>query len=111
MTPLRLPSPPFQTQLSNIRAVLWLTPLFPVDYTRSIARETHAHQSVVIQVATAGLILRTVENGKGNRRKDTRGRLGHDEPLESVGRVNLQERIVRWTGQAIVWLMRKVVAM
>jgi len=88
-----------------------LTPLFPVDYTRSIARETHAHQSVVIQVATAGLILRTVENGKGTRRKDTRGRLGHDEPLESVGRVNLQERIVRWTSQAIVWLIRKVVAM
>jgi hypothetical protein len=40
-----------------------LTPLFPVDYTRSIARETHAHQSVVIQVATAGLILRTVKKG------------------------------------------------
>src|ERR1700682_1931741 len=62
----------------------------------------------MIRVATAGLVLTDAERGK--RRKETRGRLGHDVPLESVGRVSLQERIDRWTGQGIAWLVRKLVA-
>ena len=36
--------------------------------------------------------------------------LGHDEPLESVGRVSLQERIDRWVGRGLAWLMRKLLA-
>ena len=40
-----------------------------------------------------------------------RGRLGHNKPLESVGRVNLLERIDRWTGRGMAWLVRKLVAM
>ena len=39
-----------------------------------------------------------------------RGRLGHDEPLGSVARVNLQERIDRWVSQGLAWLMRKLLA-
>src|ERR1700730_18329001 len=62
----------------------------------------------MIRVATAGLVLTVAVQGK--RREDTRGRLGHDVPLESVGRVSLQERIDRWTGQGIAWLIRKLVA-
>src|ERR1700676_3446412 len=62
----------------------------------------------MIRVATAGLVLTDAVWGK--RRKETRGRLGHDVPLESVGRVSLQERIDRWTGQGIAWLLRKLVA-
>jgi len=62
----------------------------------------------MIRVATAGLVLTDAVWGK--RRKETRGRLGHDVPLESVGRVSLQERIDRWTGQGIAWLIRKLVA-
>src|SRR6266853_1267081 len=39
-----------------------------------------------------------------------RGRLSHDEPLESVKRVSLQERIDRWISQGLAWLMRKLIA-
>lgn len=42
--------------------------------------------------------------------ENTRGRLGLDEPLGSVARVNLQERIDRWVSQGLAWLMRKLIA-
>jgi len=97
-----------ERQSSNHRVVLWLTPLFWVDYTRFTAREIDAHLSD------------DPSGGKGRpgcldagnrwRRKSTRGRLGHVEPPESVGWVSLQDRIDRWTGQAMAWLLRKVVA-
>jgi YHS domain-containing protein len=44
------------------------------------------------------------------RPENTRGRLGHNKPLESVRRVKIQERIDRWIGQAMAWLMRKLLA-
>jgi len=37
-----------------------------------------------------------------------RGRLGQDEPLESVARVSLQERIDRLVSRGLGWLMRKL---
>ncbi len=106
---LGLLSAPFQRQLSNIGPVLWLTPLFPVDYTRSIAKARRRHASISRHSSGNGR-PGSADGGKGNRRKDTRGRLGHDEPLESVGRVNLQKRIVRWTREATPRLIHKVVA-
>jgi len=42
--------------------------------------------------------------------ENTRGRLGHDEPLGSVERVNLQERIDRWASRGLAWVMRKLLA-
>src|ERR1700693_3387079 len=42
--------------------------------------------------------------------RNMRGRLGHNKPLESVERVNIQERIDRWIGQGMAWLMRKLLA-
>ena len=39
-----------------------------------------------------------------------RGRLGHNEPLGSVKRVSLQQRIDRWVSQGLGWLMRKLIA-
>jgi hypothetical protein len=50
----------FQNIFTQNIPVLWLTPLFPVDYTRVIARAASAQLSN-IQVATAGLVLRTLE--------------------------------------------------
>jgi YHS domain-containing protein len=44
------------------------------------------------------------------RPENTRGRLGHDEPLGSVKRVNLQQRIDRWVSQGLSWLMHKLIA-
>ena len=85
-----------------------MTPLFPVDYTRSVARDAVAH----ISVDESGGNGRPdpCERWRSKRRKETRGRLGHDVPLESVGRVSLQERINRWTGQGVAWLIRKLMA-
>ena len=84
-----------------------MTPLFPVDYTRCIAREAAAHLSV----DQSGGIGRPGSWTKKSRRLgNMRGRLGHKGPLESVGRVNLQERIDRWTGRGIAWLLRKLAA-
>ena len=40
--------------------------------------------------------------------KHTRGRLGHDEPLGSVERVSLQERIDRWVSRGLAWFVRKL---
>jgi YHS domain-containing protein len=91
----------------NIR-VLWLTPLFPVDYTRCIAREAAAHLSVD---HSGGIGRPGSWTRKSKRPKSTRGRLGHNGPLESVRRVSLQERIDRWTGRGMAWLVRKLVAM
>ena len=42
--------------------------------------------------------------------ENTRGRLGHNEPLESVERVSIQQRIDRWIGQGMSWLVRKLLA-
>jgi YHS domain-containing protein len=39
-----------------------------------------------------------------------RGRLGRDEPLGSVKRVSLQERINRWIGQALARMVQKLLA-
>jgi hypothetical protein len=36
--------------------------------------------------------------------------LGHDEPLGSIERVNLQERIDRWMSKGLAWLLRKLIA-
>jgi len=71
------------------------------------------HRRIYQSVDQSGGIGRP---GSGTREKirrpeSTRGRLGHNEPLESVRRVNLQERIDRWTGQGIAWLVRKLLAM
>jgi YHS domain-containing protein len=43
-------------------------------------------------------------------KENTRGRLGHDEPLGSVERVNLQERIDRWVSRGLARLMRTLLA-
>ncbi len=91
----------FVSHLSNNRTVLWLTPLFSVDYTRSIAREVAAHLSVDHSSGNSRPGPAEVEWHKG--RRDTRGRLGHNEPLESVGRVSLQARRGQWTCQDIAW--------
>jgi YHS domain-containing protein len=45
------------------------------------------------------------------RPEGTRGRLGLDEPLGSVERVNLQQRIDRWVSQGLAWLMHKLIAL
>jgi YHS domain-containing protein len=45
-----------------------------------------------------------------DRLQNTRGRLGHNKPLESVRRVNIQQRIDRWIGQGMAWLVRKLLA-
>jgi YHS domain-containing protein len=39
---------------------------------------------------------------------NTRGRLSHNEPLESVRRVSLQDRIDRWIGRGMAWLIRRL---
>ena len=39
-----------------------------------------------------------------------RGRLEHVEPLGSVKRVSLQERIDRWMSEGLAWAMRKLMA-
>jgi hypothetical protein len=78
-----------------------LTPLFSVDYTRSIAREVVAHLSVDHSGGNGRPGPR--DSGWHRERKDTRGRLGHNEPLESVGRVSLEERTDSRTIQAIAW--------
>jgi YHS domain-containing protein len=36
--------------------------------------------------------------------------MGCNEPLESVERVNLEERLNRWTGRGMAWLVRKLLA-
>jgi YHS domain-containing protein len=100
----------FKGALSNHWAVLWLTPLFLVDYTRFIAREAAAHRPFDrFRWATASLDL--VQRLKRHSRSGHGGRLGYGEPPESVRRVSLQERIDRWAGQGMAWLVRKVVAM
>jgi hypothetical protein len=85
----------------TIEPYLWLTPLFSVDYTRSTAREVTAHLSVDHSGGNGR--PGPTDGGRYEGRKDTRGRLGHNEPLESVGRVSLEERIDPWTGQGIAW--------
>jgi YHS domain-containing protein len=42
--------------------------------------------------------------------ENTRGRLGHDEPLGNVEQVNLRERIDRWVSRGLARLMRKLLA-
>jgi YHS domain-containing protein len=42
--------------------------------------------------------------------EDTRGRLDHDEPLGSVERVNLLERMDRWVSRRLAWLIRTLIA-
>jgi len=86
-----------------------LTPLFSVDYTRSIAREAAAHISVDYSGGNGR--PGPGDDGWHKGRKDTRGRLGHNEPLESVGRVSLEERTDSWTIQGIAWLICKPVTM
>jgi hypothetical protein len=86
-----------------------LTPLFSVDYTRSIAREAAAHISVDYSGGNGR--PGPGDDGWYKGRKDTRGRLGHNEPLESVGRVSLEERTDSWTIQGIAWLICKPVTM
>jgi len=98
----------FWTHLSNNRVVLWLTPLFSVDYTRSIARELVAHLS--FDRSGGNGQPGPADAGRNKCRKDMRGRLGHSEPLESVGRVNLQKRIDQWTGQGIARVVCKLAA-
>ena len=39
-----------------------------------------------------------------------RGRLEHVEPLGSVKRVSLQERIDRWVSRGLAWVMRRLLA-
>ena len=104
-TPITRPG----TYLSKNRGVLWLTPLFPVDYTRVTARGSiralysrsfRRHQPAWFQ-----------GTGKIRRSENTRGRLGHNEPLESVGRVSLQKRLDQLAGLGIAWLVCKLVAM
>ena len=108
MVPRGLNTSRFLGHLSNNRTVLWLTPLFSVDYTRSIAREVAAH--LVDHPGGNGRPgLPDVGWHKG--REDTRGRPGHNEPLESVGRVSLEERTDSWTIQGISWLICKLVTM
>jgi hypothetical protein len=94
----------FLGHLSNNRTVLWLTPLFSVDYTRSIARV-----AAQLSVDHSGGNGRPGPAGGGwhEGRKDTRGRLGHNEPLESVGRVSLEERTDSRTIQGIAWSRHK----
>ncbi len=106
--------PRYRTCFQSIPAqnipVLWLTPLFPVDYTRLIGRSKPAHTAW------------EVDHFKGLRpawffgtawewaTENTRGRLGHDKPPGSVERVSLQERIDRWVSRGLAWLMRKLLA-
>jgi YHS domain-containing protein len=42
--------------------------------------------------------------------ENMRGRLGHNRPLESVRRVNIQQQIDRWIGRGTAWLVRKLLA-
>jgi hypothetical protein len=58
-------------------------------------------------VASARLVLWIWSE---RRPENTRGRLGHDEPLGSVERVTLQERIDRWASRALARLMQKLLA-
>ena|ERR1700722_10524553 len=39
-----------------------------------------------------------------------RGGLGPNEPLESGGRVKLENRLEEWVGRGMAWLMRKLMA-
>jgi YHS domain-containing protein len=85
-----------------------LTPLFWVDYTRFIARETRAHLSV--------------DQSGGNGRPGSWAQKKHASgeharqagPHRASGkrcRVSLEERIDRWIGQGMAWLVRKLVTM
>jgi hypothetical protein len=85
-----------------------LTPLFPVDYTRVTAQQAFAHLFVD---HSGGVGRPDFSDVAGNKRpENTRGRLGHNKPLESVRRVKIQDRIDRWISQAMAWLMRKLLA-
>jgi hypothetical protein len=90
--------------------VLRLTPLFPVDYTRLIARSTTVHFALAVNLSRG---FGPPGSSAPTRRKwleGTRGRLGREEPLESIKRVSLQQQIDRWMGKGLTWLLRKLLA-
>jgi len=99
----------FQSIGSQNIPVLWLTPLFPVDYTRVIARPATAQDFAVTFVRWHRPVWSAGPYFEADP-ANTRGRLGHNAPLESVGRVNLQDRINPRISQELAWRMRKVIA-
>jgi hypothetical protein len=97
----------FQSIYPQNIAVLWLTPLFRVDYTRVIARSIPVHSACAVTHSRGFGPPGFSERNRSECPENTRGRLGHEEPLRSVERVSLQERIDRWVSQGLAWLLRK----
>lgn len=90
--------------------VLWLTPLFPVDYTRLIARPYAAQIALEVNQPRGFSPPGSSQRCKRRETENMRGRLGQDEPLGSVERVSLQQRIDRWVSRTLARLMQRLLA-